>query len=86
MAPTLVKISEDEWSSLRKLREAREYFEANLDDLRAHNKRYIVLHGTEIVASADDPDDAWADALTQKRPLFECLLVHLPREGESYFY
>ena len=86
MAPTLVKMPTDEWDSLRKIREARDFYEAHLDDLRAMKHRYIVLRGEDIVATSDDPDDAWAQVLKARLPVTECLLVHVPQEGESYFY
>lgn len=71
---------------LHMLRDARNYFQHNLDELRSLGVRYVVLHGANVIAKSDDPDAAWQAVLNQKVPVVECLLAHIPREGESYFF
>ena len=82
--PILVHKDEATLSRVRAAAASAEHLQHDLEDLRKLGKPYVVLHEGRVVATGASPDVAWSNV--KDAPKDECVLVHVPRPGETYFF
>lgn len=87
MASQLQPRDQDLMARLRALRESRDFFQTHMGQWQQGGKHFVVLHRATIVGEGETAEAAWAEAKANaKHSVAECLLVHVPKKGESYFF
>lgn len=84
--PQLLDPDEDRLSRLRAVRESARYARENLEELRDLGSEYVVLHGEDVLGTGDSTEEAWDAAREEGTDLDTAVLIHVPPEGETYFY
>lgn len=84
--PQLLDPDEDRLSRLRAVRESARYARENLEELRELGSEYVVLHGEDVLGTGDSTEEAWDAAREGGTDLDTAVLIHVPPEGETYFY
>lgn len=70
---------------LTQARKSAEFFQHNLAKLRQRQEPYVVLRGEEVLARGETPEDAWTEA-GKSGSTDNCVLMFVPKQGESCFY
>ena len=88
LMPVVVEVDPARLARLKASKASTEFFQQNLDKLRELGHRYVILKGAKAVAYGDNPEAAWrrAEEELPADQLSACILVHVPKPGESFFF